>query len=427
MSNVAVADELKGANAGDRPTHRRAEWKLRPLGDIADVSAGSTPNRRVAAYWNGDIPFITTTQIDFNTIEYAEQFISAEGLAHSSAKLLSPGTLLMALYGQGKTRGKVAVLGIPAATNQACAAISFDHTACVPFFFHQLAARYEEIRRYSNTGNQDNLNSSLVRAIPLHFPDRLEQEAIAKALSDVDALIGALDKLVEKKQMLKLATMQQLLTARIRLHGFRAPWRKTNLGDVIVSCSSGSTPKRDHLDYYKGTVRWITSGELNYNVITETKECISEEAVRRTNLKLIQPGTFLMAITGMEAEGTRGACAIVGAEATTNQSCMAIFPTPDLCSQYLFHYYVLNGKPLALRFCQGTKQQSYTARIVKTLPITMPTDIEEQHAIARTLSEMDADIASTERRRDKITAVKQGMMQQLLTGRIRFMQPESVA
>jgi type I restriction enzyme S subunit len=90
-------------------------------------------------------------------------------------------------------------------------------------------------------------------------------------------------------------------------------------------------------------VKWISSGELNYNVITESVEHISEDAVEKTNLKIHPVGTFLMAITGLEAAGTRGSCGIVGSPAATNQSCMAIYPTDELCTEYLFHYYVLRG------------------------------------------------------------------------------------
>jgi type I restriction modification DNA specificity protein len=130
------------------------------------------------------------------------------------------------------------------------------------------------------------------------------------------------------------------------------------------------------------SVKWISSGELNYNLITDTLEHISDEAVEKTNLKIHPVGTFLMAITGLEAAGTRGACAIVGSPATTNQSCMAIYTTPELKTEYLYHYYVLRGNQLALRYCQGTKQQSYTAKLVKLLPIDLPSSVEEQTAIA---------------------------------------------
>ena len=116
-----------------RPGYKQTEvgvipedWRVKQLGDLGTITAGGTPSRANSKYWNGDIPWITTSEVDFGTINYAEQFITKEGLINSPAKLLSPGTLLMALYGQGKTRGKVGVLGIEAATNQACAAISLN-------------------------------------------------------------------------------------------------------------------------------------------------------------------------------------------------------------------------------------------------------------------------------------------------------------
>jgi type I restriction enzyme S subunit len=152
----------------------------------------------------------------------------------------------------------------------------------------------------------------------------------------------------------------------------------------------------------------------------DTTEKISVEAVSKTNLKLLPKGTFLIAITGLEAEGTRGSCGIVGLEATTNQSCMALFPTKELSTSYLFHYYVYKGKSLALEYCQGTKQQSYTGKIVKLLPISLPS-FEEQQAIATILSDMDAEIVALEQKRDKTRALKQGMMQELLTGKTRLL------
>lgn len=101
-------------------------------------------------------------------------------------------------------------------------------------------------------------------------------------------------------------------------------WRYCTFKDVLITFSSGATPYRAIGEYYKGKIRWISSGELNYNIIEDTLEHISEAAVKNTNLKIHEPGTFLMAITGLEAEGTRGRCAIIGAPSTTNQSCLAL-------------------------------------------------------------------------------------------------------
>jgi type I restriction enzyme S subunit len=252
-------------------------------------------------------------------------------------------------------------------------------------------------------------------------PTKSEQDAIANTLCDVDAFLDALDRLITKKLSLKQAAMQKLLTGEMRLPGFSGEFIKKRLGEVITHCFSGATPRRNRPEFYKGNIRWITSGELNYNVIWDTLEKISPEAVEETNLTVHPAGTFLMAITGLEAEGTRGACGIVGAPAATNQSCMAVLPIPELLNvHYLFHYYVFKGKSLALKYCQGTKQQSYTAGLVKKLPIDVPPSLDEQIAIATALSEMDLEIDLLKKRREKNTELKQGMMQELLTGKTRL-------
>ena len=193
-------------------------------------------------------------------------------------------------------------------------------------------------------------------------------------------------------------------------------WMAFTFTDVITGFSSGQTPYRAIKEYYKGTIPWITSGELKYNIITETLESITKTAVDNTNLKILPKGTFLIAITGLEAAGTRGSCAITGIEATTNQSCMALYPVKDkLLTAYLYHYYVMYGDFLAFRYCQGTKQQSYTAAIAKKLPISIPPSLSEQTAIAQALSDADALIASLEKLIEKKKRIKQGAMQELLS------------
>ena len=110
-------------------------WHRSTLGEIARISSGGTPDRAEPSYWGGDVPWVTTGEIRFNTITDTFEKITPAGLKNSSAKLFPPGTLLMAMYGQGKTRGQVAKLAIEAATNQACAAILLedgqDPSACM--------------------------------------------------------------------------------------------------------------------------------------------------------------------------------------------------------------------------------------------------------------------------------------------------------
>lgn len=197
-------------------------------------------------------------------------------------------------------------------------------------------------------------------------------------------------------------------------------WEIGYFGDVLCTFSAGATPYRGIPDYYNGKINWISSGELNYNVIYDTIEHISEEALRNTNLCLHAPGTFLMAITGLEATGTRGKCAFVGAPSATNQSCLAINGTNKMDIKYLYWYYRMYGDYLAFKYSQGTKQQSFTVTIVKNLPITYPKQVIEQHHIASALTSIDNLIASLGKLIEKKKNIKQGAMQQLLTGKTRL-------
>lgn len=288
------------------------------------------------------------------------------------------------------------------------------------YCFYQEDFRSRVISASSVSANT-NINQDALKNLSICFPpSKVEQDAIAEGLTNADALIESLENLIEKKRQIKQGAMQELLTGKKRLAGFGGEWRRKLWGDVILSCGSGATPYRGSPEYYKGNIKWITSGELNYKQIDDTFEHISEEAVVKTNLKTHPKGTFLMAITGLEAAGTRGSCGIVGSPATTNQSCMAIYPSSEMLTKYLFHYYVFKGGELALKYCQGTKQQSYTAQLVRILPIELPSTTEEQSVIADTLSDMDDEIELLEVKLSKARKIKDGMMQELLTGRIRL-------
>jgi type I restriction enzyme S subunit len=208
---------------------------------------------------------------------------------------------------------------------------------------------------------------------------------------------------------------KELKVQKTELDHIPHDWIATTFGETFTGFSSGMTPFRGVLEYYTGKIPWITSGELNYNLIEDTWEKITEEAVIKTNLKIHPVGTFLMAITGLEAAGTRGSCAITGIKATTNQSCMALFPIKGkTTTKYLYHFYVYYGNELAFKYCQGTKQQSYTGRIVKRLPIHLPPTLTEQKSIAQVLSDTDSLIQALEKKIAKKKLIKKGMMQKLL-------------
>ncbi len=187
------------------------DWQNGSLGSIFETTSGGTPSRTESSYWGGDIPWITTSLVNFGVINGAEEFISQDGLKNSSAKLLPMGTVLIAMYGQGKTRGQVALLGVEATTNQACAAVLPKKGIDPYFVFLNLTGRYEEFRKLSNSGGQENLSQTLIRDFPFAYPlDEKEQHRIADCLTSLDALIAAAIQELDTLKTHKKGLMQQL-------------------------------------------------------------------------------------------------------------------------------------------------------------------------------------------------------------------------
>ena len=185
-------------------------WELATIGTHHFVASGGTPSRGVTEFWaGGTIPWVKTTEVNYCVITETEERITQHGLSSSAAKILPPGALLMAMYGQGVTRGKVAILGIEAACNQACAAITPKTDAIqLRYLYHFLTWRYEAIRSLAHGGQQQNLNLEIVRDLPVTYPKpKVEQDAIADILEALDCKID----LHRKKRALLQALFQSFL------------------------------------------------------------------------------------------------------------------------------------------------------------------------------------------------------------------------
>ena len=204
-------------------------WTRSTLGEIARISSGGTPSRSEPSYWGGEIPWVTTGEIQFNTIEDTTEKITEAGLKNSSAKIFPAGTLLMAMYGQGKTRGQVAKLGIQAATNQACAAIALDADNDPEYFFQYLTSEYEKLRDLSNAGAQMNLSAGILKSFLVSVPPVAEQRLIARILATWDKAIATTKQLLINSLRQKEVLVGDLTNGR---HGLDVPWGTFTLGDL---------------------------------------------------------------------------------------------------------------------------------------------------------------------------------------------------
>ena len=206
---------------------------------------------------------------------------------------------------------------------------------------------------------------------------------------------------------------------QLRFPEFNGGWKESRIGKIYKDLRTGSTPSRAVKSYFKGDNPWITSGELKYNRISTTFEQISDEAIKDTNLVLYQPGTLFIAITGLEAPGTRGKCAINAVPSTTNQSCLAFRKVDSVDTIYMFYWYLKYGKPLYFKYAQGTKQQSFNNKIVEKFQIFLPNKPEQQK-IAAFLSAVDNKIEQLSKKQELLGEYKKGLMQQIFSQAIRF-------
>lgn len=180
-------EELAESDVGAVPR----SWKVSQIGAIARLTSGGTPSRTKPEYWvGGEIPWVKTAEVDNCVITEVGERITETGLKNSSAKLFPPGTLLMAMYGQGVTRGKVALLGMEATTNQACVAFFPSPEVSAEYLYYLFQARYKEIREYGHGANQKNLSAEIIKGISIALPtDTGEQAEAVQVLQQVDERI----------------------------------------------------------------------------------------------------------------------------------------------------------------------------------------------------------------------------------------------
>ena len=152
------------------PTKNEKGWDVKTIGSITKVGSGSTPSRQIPSYFKGNIPWVKTTEVNGKIINSTEELISDEALENSSCKIYPENSVIIAMYGQGKTRGQVALLGIEAATNQACGVILPCSSLNPKFLFNYLKFSYNNLRNLGRGGNQENLNKGMIEDYLLMIP-----------------------------------------------------------------------------------------------------------------------------------------------------------------------------------------------------------------------------------------------------------------
>ncbi len=190
--------------------HKSTEYPYFAVRELTDVISGGTPSREKNEYWDkGTIPWIKTTELQNNVITVADEYITKEGLANSSAKLVPPGTVLVAMYGQGKTRGMTAYLDIEACTNQACACILPSDRIDSMFMWKYFELSYDKLRNLAQGAGQPNLNGNMIKNFQVLVPPEMMQKEYVDFVRQVDKSKDSVQKALDEAQLLFDSLMQQ--------------------------------------------------------------------------------------------------------------------------------------------------------------------------------------------------------------------------
>ena len=406
------------------------DWKQGIIDDIATDSSGGTPSRANDSYWtDGFIPWVTTAEVKFGTITDTEQKITEEGLKNSSAKLFPKDTILMAMYGQGKTRGQVAKLGIEASTNQACAALQLCEGFDVDYYYQYLMSQYENIRELANSGGQQNLSGGIVKGINIPIPPLLEQQKIAKILSTWDKAISTTERLIENSTQQKKALMQQLLTGKRRLldesgKRFEGEWEEKTLIDAGMTVTDGDRGKEypNSSEFYdKGDYLFLSAKNVTKKgFLFEETQFISKEKYEKLGKGIINRGDVVLTTRGTVGQTAYYDDSVEYDFLRVNSGMVTLgCNNSELESNF---FYALTNSSLFTRQVDsltfGSAQPQLTIKIIKSLKVPIPS-IPEQQKIAIVLTNADKEIELLEQQLADLKQEKKALMQVLLTGKKR--------
>lgn len=378
------------------------DWREMAIGLLANVIRGASPRPIDSPVWFDSQSRIGWLRISDVTasgkfLYDTTQNLSAAGIVNSRS--VKSGNLVMSIC---------ATVGRPIITRKDVCIhdgfVVFDNLrADKEYLYYVLLNMEASWSKHGQTGSQMNLNTGLISSTSVPLPPLPEQRAIAEALSDVDGLLATLEKLIAKKRAIKQATMQQLLTGKTRLPGFSGEWETKRIDTLFESKAGGD------LDSVRSSD--VQNESYPYPIYANS---LSQEGLYGfCNYAKNRPGSITVT-----ARGTLGKAFYRDTPFVAIGRLLVLEPKVRMDARF-FSNYINHSIHFAV---ESTGVPQLTAPQVERYSLPVPPN-SEQHAISEILSDMDAEIAALERRIDKTRTVKQGMMQQLLTGRVRLLIP----
>lgn len=390
-----------------------SEWEISKIGELTEIKTGGTPSTKCEKYWkDGDIPWMASGDVNKKIINEVDGRITKSGMENSAAKLLPKDTVMIALNGQGKTKGTVAYLNIELTCNQSLAGFLPSYNVFnSKYLYYNLQSRYFEIRGLAGDGARNGLNLGLLREILIPIPSIKEQEKIASILSTVDEQIDNVDALIEKNKELKKGLMQTLLTKGIG----HTKFKKTEIGEIPEEWDVKKLEcVFEILDSMrkpiKASDREKIEGNIPYYGASGVIDWINDYIFDEELILLGEDGENL------NSRNSDLAFKIYGKTWVNNHAHVFRVINKKECNIDFMVYY-LEAKDYSI-YIAGSAQPKITQAQCRKFLLPLP-EKQEQDKIASILLESDKKIEEYENKKQKLEELKKGLMQQLLTGMIR--------
>jgi len=390
----------------------RDDWKFRKIKNITSVKAGGTPSTLKKEYWNGEIPWMNSGELNLKRVFDVKNRITELGLKNSSTRLIPKGCVLIGLAGQGKTRGTAAINYISLCTNQSIAAIYPDKSFNTEFIYQNIDNRYGELRRLSTgEGGRGGLNLSIIGGFIVPIPSLNEQQKISEFLSSIDKKIQLLEKKKEQLELYKKGLMQKIFSQEIRFKDDNgnnyADWQERKLGDIGEFVSGNGFPSVEQGG--KVGVPFIKVSDMNLEgnefLISRSNNFVSEEQIARLKYKVINKASIIFAKVGAAIYLERKR---IASNFLIDNNMMSFTPTENIILfKYLFDMIRLG------KYAQVGALPSYNPSDLKTIKIKLPNDKQEQKKIADFLSSLDEKIGAAIAQLRKTKEFKKGLLQQM--------------
>ncbi|WP_395004650.1 restriction endonuclease subunit S [Undibacterium sp.] len=418
------------------------DWAVKTLNELAERISVGIASAATHAYSDRGVPFLRNQNIKPNRLDDSDiLFIKNEYESLFSNKRLRAGDLITARTGYPGT-----TCIVPQKYENAQSFTTLvtrlktgeSNPEFICFYMNSEGGqKFFELNQIG--GGQKNVNASILRTLTIPFPKNEEQTAIANALSDVDALIAALEKLINKKSAIKTAAMQQLLTGKKRLPPFdqlNTGYKQTEFGKIPSDWElstigqnthwmSGGTPSRKNDAYWSGKIPWISGSTLKSAEISTSDQFLTAEAID-VGSQMAPLNSTLLLVRGSALHNEIRAGLVV-APVSFNQDVKALIPIGSVAPKYLTLYLLgMNSNLLKLVSSAGNSAGVLDTELVQNFYFFKPSKLE-QIAIENALSEMDKDLDAIQQRLNKTQQIKQGMMQELLTGKTRLVKPQGDA